>query len=217
MREALRILAEEELIDMQVNRRPRIAQPSLERVLDLMDVLLSLESLAVRLCIERASADEVAGIANIQAPGPAPCRAQSASRLFQRRHGRPSCHRCGQPQCATDRDPSPDRGRRSSGPRFLASRHLEWRSVTLQEHDDLVHAIVQRRADAAVEALIQHLGTVRNAITALFQAATKVDDLPFAAVQRGPEPLLRGTSGGSIANCRSRCIWCRTLVGKDGS
>ena len=46
LREALRILAAEGLVEMVPNRRPRVADPTLEQLLDLLDVLAALESLA---------------------------------------------------------------------------------------------------------------------------------------------------------------------------
>lgn len=49
LREALRVLASEGLVEMAPNLRPRVANPSLEQLLDLIDVLSSLERLACEL------------------------------------------------------------------------------------------------------------------------------------------------------------------------
>lgn len=53
LREALRVLASEGLVEMAPNLRPRVANPSLEQLLDLIDVLSSLERLACELVAER--------------------------------------------------------------------------------------------------------------------------------------------------------------------
>jgi DNA-binding GntR family transcriptional regulator len=49
LREALRVLASEGLVEMTPNLRPRVANPSLDQLLDLIDVLSSLERLACEI------------------------------------------------------------------------------------------------------------------------------------------------------------------------
>lgn len=56
-REALRILATEGLVVMAPNLRPRVANPTLEQVLDMIDVLSSLERLAGELLGSRITDD----------------------------------------------------------------------------------------------------------------------------------------------------------------
>lgn len=58
LREALRVLATEGLVVMVPNLRPRVANPTLDQVLDMIDVLSSLERLAGELLGSRIT-DEI--------------------------------------------------------------------------------------------------------------------------------------------------------------
>jgi len=55
LRESLRILATEGLIDIEPNRPPRVANPSIEKLGDLLEVLGTLESLAGELACSHAT------------------------------------------------------------------------------------------------------------------------------------------------------------------
>jgi DNA-binding GntR family transcriptional regulator len=62
LREALRILASEGLVEMEANRRPRVYDPSMEQLLALVDVLAALERLAGRVAADRISEVELIGL-----------------------------------------------------------------------------------------------------------------------------------------------------------
>lgn len=53
LREALRILATEGLVEMSPNLRPRVANPSLDQLMSLLDVLSALERLACEIAAEK--------------------------------------------------------------------------------------------------------------------------------------------------------------------
>lgn len=55
LREALRVLAAEGLVEMTPNFRPKVANPSLNQLLDLIDVLSSLERLSCEMTTRRNS------------------------------------------------------------------------------------------------------------------------------------------------------------------
>lgn len=65
MREAIRILAKEGLIQLRHSRSPIVADPSFSEINDQIEVLKALESLAGELACERASEAEVARIRNV--------------------------------------------------------------------------------------------------------------------------------------------------------
>jgi DNA-binding GntR family transcriptional regulator len=62
LREALRVLAAEGLVEMEANKRPRVCDPSLEQLLDLVDVLAVLERLAGETAALRITEEELARI-----------------------------------------------------------------------------------------------------------------------------------------------------------
>jgi DNA-binding GntR family transcriptional regulator len=62
LREALRILASEGLVEMEANRRPRVVDPSLEQLLNLVDVLAALERLAGSVAAQRITAEALSNL-----------------------------------------------------------------------------------------------------------------------------------------------------------
>jgi GntR family transcriptional regulator, rspAB operon transcriptional repressor len=62
MREALRILAKEGLIELRPARSPIVANPTLKQVTDCIQVLVSLEELSGRLALEHATPADIAEI-----------------------------------------------------------------------------------------------------------------------------------------------------------
>lgn len=66
LREAIRILAKEGLIELRPARSPIVSQPSLKQVSDDVEVLLAVEILSGELACVRATDDEITGIADIQ-------------------------------------------------------------------------------------------------------------------------------------------------------
>ena len=65
LRDALKILATEGLVEIIPNLRPRVANPSLEQLLDLVDVLASLERLAGELAAVTMSNETISELKDI--------------------------------------------------------------------------------------------------------------------------------------------------------
>ena len=65
MREAIRILAQEGLVQLRPARSPIVARPDVKEVTDDVEVLLAIEKLSGELACRRATDDDIAGIAEI--------------------------------------------------------------------------------------------------------------------------------------------------------
>ncbi|MEO0383837.1 MAG: GntR family transcriptional regulator [Pseudomonadota bacterium] len=65
MREAIRILAKEGLVDLRPSRSPLVARPSLREVKDAIDVLTALEVLSGQLACRNATLKEIEGLRQI--------------------------------------------------------------------------------------------------------------------------------------------------------
>ena len=62
VREAIRLLAQEGLVELRPARSPVVANPTLKEVMDCIEVLVALEELSGRLAVEHATADDIAAI-----------------------------------------------------------------------------------------------------------------------------------------------------------
>lgn len=67
MREAIRILAKEGLVNLRPSRSPLVAQPSLKEIMDAIDVLAALEMLSGKLACEHATGADLDEIGKIHA------------------------------------------------------------------------------------------------------------------------------------------------------
>lgn len=65
MREALRILAKEGLIELRPSRSPLVANPSIKEISDQVVVMIALEQLSAELACAHASDDDIARIGQI--------------------------------------------------------------------------------------------------------------------------------------------------------
>lgn len=66
MREAIRILAKEGLLELRPSRSPIVAQPTLREVIDNIDVIRALEVLSGELACRNASHDDIEAIERLQ-------------------------------------------------------------------------------------------------------------------------------------------------------
>ena len=62
LREAIRILATEGLVELRPARSPIVSTPTIKQIADDVEVLLYVEKLSGELACARASEDEIAGI-----------------------------------------------------------------------------------------------------------------------------------------------------------
>jgi len=67
LREAIRILATEGLVELRPARSPIVSMPTVKQVSDDIEVLLAVEILSAELACVRATDEDIAGIAAIQA------------------------------------------------------------------------------------------------------------------------------------------------------
>ena len=156
LREAIRLVAGEELIDMQPNRRPRVADPPIERIRDLFDVQAALESLAGRLFAANATDAALADVAARQTRLHEMSGSSDPLDFFRMDMAFHLAIVEGAGNAAlteTHRQYNAALFRA----RFLSSRQTTWRDVTLAQHDSIVAALANRDAEAAAIALDAHL------------------------------------------------------------
>ncbi|WP_203427019.1 GntR family transcriptional regulator [Sinorhizobium sp. BG8] len=173
LREAIRLVANEELIEMQPNRRPRVADPPLERLRDLFEVQAALESLAGRLFVERASDEALATVIEIQRRLQETSNAPDVLEFFKldMAFHRAIVEGAGNSALAeTHRQYNAALFRA----RFMSSRQMRWRDVTMAQHDAIVEALIARDAQAADMALTAHLQRGKaNVATLLSELASE--------------------------------------------
>ena len=156
LREALRILANEGLVEIEKLRAPRVANPSLEALKQLFDVQGALEALAGELVAANASDDDLAIIAEAAAAAEARSGLGDEFAFFERDMAFHAAivH-------ATGNDPLIDThttyNRRLWRARFISSRRRVNRERTLAEHQAIVEALQSHNRAKAAAALRRHL------------------------------------------------------------
>ncbi len=158
LKEALRILETEGLIEFSPSRRPRVANPSLAQISDNLLVLAALEGLAGELACKMATEDDISSAAGL-------CeRMQENSdtappleffRWDMEFHARIVSASCNTPLIATHRQYNA----RSWRARFISSRMRTGRDNTLKQHSDIVAALSARDPEATHRAMRAHLET----------------------------------------------------------
>jgi len=172
LKDALRILETEGLIEYSPTRRPRIADPSLNEINDWLRVQGALEALAGELVCALATDEQLADIEN-----------QNASITEARdAHGQLEAFR--QDMAFHDAIVAASGNRalfethatynaRLWRVRFLSSQRVASREGTRREHLEIVEALKARDAQAARRALKQHLQTAEvNIAAAVAEANT---------------------------------------------
>lgn len=170
LREAIRIVASEELIDMQPNRRPRVADPTPEHVQDLFDVQAALESLAGRLFVARATESQLAEVVAIQTRLHALASSSDPLDFFRLDM---EFHRT--IVLGTGNTALIDTHRQYNAAlfraRFMSSRQSRWRDVTMAQHDEIVASLTARDAGRADAALTAHLMRGKSNVALLLEEA----------------------------------------------
>ena len=167
LREALRILESEGLIEYSSTRRPHVANPSMEEIADNLLVIGALEALAGELVCEKASSAEIDRIAGLCKQMEAGTDTVSALEFFgwdMEFHTLIVETSRSPPLIATHRQYNARLWRA----RFISSRMRLRRANTLRQHEEIVTSLATRDASATSRALRAHMkAAVHNIALAL--------------------------------------------------
>lgn len=162
LKDALRILETEGLIEYGPTRRPRVAAPSLEEIAQNIDVLGALESLAGDLACQMATDADIADITRLQqnmqdAPADLPdldffhLDMAFHARIVEAAQNGPLKQTHGQYNARLWRA------------RFMSSRQADRRDNTLAEHTAITKALQARDGRLTAREMRNHLqSTIRN-------------------------------------------------------
>ena len=170
LRESLRILASEGLVEIEPNRPPRVANPSLDEIKNLLQVQGALEGLAGALACENATDAEVARIRQVETMmRESSTSNQNADNLafFQLDMQFHEAIVAASGNAAL-RDTHRNYNSRLWRARFISSRLQVNRAGTLSQHTDIVEALEARNANACSDALEKHLATGYHNISNVF-------------------------------------------------
>lgn len=156
LRESLRILASEGLVEIAPNRAPRVADPSLDELRDLLQVQGALESLAGELACENASDAQIKAIREQQRDMQKTSGKSEPLAFFQRDM---AFHRA---IVAASRnrvliEAHTTNNARLWRARFISSRQQVNRPATLDQHERIAMALLQRDRVETAAALREHL------------------------------------------------------------
>lgn len=162
MREALRLLEIEGLVEFSATRRARVAEPSIEELEQYLTVLGALEGLCGELACAQATTEEISQINELNEKMQAGSNVMEPLDFFRTDM---AFHRTiveasrNAPLLETHRQYNARLWRA----RFISSRRQPDRAGTLAQHDEIARAITNREACASSDALRDHLkSTVAN-------------------------------------------------------
>lgn len=168
LKDALRILEAEGLVDYGPTRRPRVADPSIDALRDTITVLGALEGLAGELACTRAGEAELEAIAALAAQ-----MADGPDDPLDFFHLDMAFHRAIVE--AAHNGPLADTHRQFNArlwrARFLSSRQQDRRANTLAEHGRIVAALGARDPAATSDALRAHLRSAIENVARIRKAA----------------------------------------------
>ena len=170
LRESLRILAAEGLVEIEPNRAPRVANPSLQELDNLLQVQGALESLAGELACEMASDAEIEEIAAMEADMRNTSGKIEPLEFFQkdmRFHQQIVAASHNQPLILTHQNYNSRLWRA----RFISSRQRVNRTGTLEQHREIVEALKNRKGSKCAKALRNHLQVGYQNIVKALQVA----------------------------------------------
>ncbi len=156
LRESLRILALEGLVEIAPNRAPRIANPSLADIKSLLQVQGALEALAGELACNMASDAELAEITLLESDMQRVSDTCDPLEFFQKDmafHESIVAASKNNALIATHKTYNTRLWRA----RFISSRRRLNRSGTLQQHSTIVQSLLERESGRCSEALRSHL------------------------------------------------------------
>lgn len=179
LREAIRLLEREGLIEYSVSRRPRVANPSLEEIADYLCVQGQLEALGGELACANATDRELENIARMNQELIDSYGNEDSLDSFQRDmavHSAIVAAGHNQPLIETHATYNARLWRA----RFLSSQRKTSLEKTMQEHREFVDALLKRDAQETSAALRNHLTTAVSNIALAFQekeAPTSAENL----------------------------------------
>ncbi|MBX2837837.1 MAG: GntR family transcriptional regulator [Gammaproteobacteria bacterium] len=163
LRESLRILASEGLVNIAPNRAPTVANPSLEELGSLLEVLGSLESLAGELACAKASDETIEKLVSLEKLMQDTSEDSEPLEFFQLDM---QFHH--EIVNAAENEPLIEAHRTFNArlwrARFISSRQRVNRPGTLKQHRDIVQALQKRDAAKCSLALKTHLHAGYNNI-----------------------------------------------------
>lgn len=165
LREALRLLAGEGLVEIVPGRVPRVSEPTLEEVKHLLEVQGALEALAGELACTEAGDAEIAAIAQLERSMHELPEGSDPLIFFERDMAfhRAIVSACGNAPLGETHATYNARLWRA---RFISSLRKPNRERALREHREIVEALARRDAAATSEALRQHLVSAFENISA---------------------------------------------------
>ena len=162
LREALRLLEVEGLIEYSATRRPHVADPSLHELTQYISVLGALEALAGETACRDATMAEIADIVRLgarMAEGSDTLAPLEFFRLDMQFHAAIVEASRNEPLIETHRQYNARLWRA----RFLSSQQVDRRDNTLAQYADITEALQKRDASATRRALRDHLkSTIEN-------------------------------------------------------
>jgi len=164
MREALRILEAEGLVDHTPTRRSRVANPSVEELSQSMIVLATLESLGGELACAHATDKQLETIARLNQRMVDRSDALSSIDFFKTDMNFHAAIIAASGNAALI-DTHAKYNARLWRARFLSSRRKLGRSTTLQQHQDITDALLSRNVGAAASAMRVHIETAIKNLT----------------------------------------------------
>ena len=158
MREALRILEAEGLVDHTPTRRSRVANPSVEELSQSMKVLATLEALGGELACTHADEAQLETISDLNRRMHEESGKASSIDFFKTDM---DFHTSiiGASGNAALMDTHAKYNARLWRARFLSSRHMLGRATTLQQHQDITDSLLARNAENAAAAMRTHIET----------------------------------------------------------
>lgn len=181
LRESLRILATEGLVDIEPNRPPKVADPSIAELGSLLEVQGVLEALAGELACRHADDIAIDKIADIEATMRATSDTLDPLEFFQLDmtfHSLIVAASENEPLIHTHQHYNSRLWRA----RFISSRQRVNRPGTLAQHEKIVLTLKSRDAEACAQALKDHLHAgylnIESAFAKQQNTVTETNDAP---------------------------------------
>lgn len=173
LRESLRILASEGLVHIEPNRAPRVADPSIRELGDLLEVLGTMEALAGDLACHHASDSSITQIAKLESTMRKISGKSDPLKFFQldmQFHQLIVEASGNDPLIKTHKTYNAQLWRA----RFISSRQRVNRPGTLDQHKAIIDALNERDGRACATALKKHLQAGLDNIKSALSSNTSI-------------------------------------------